>query len=77
MALLTVNDYILLEEVTDKSSQFGSKGDNKHKFKVAYGPGTLFEPGAIVYVLNTLGKINIDDQEYEVAQKDEVVAYVA
>lgn len=77
MALLTVNNYILLEEAAEPSSQFGSKGENDNKYKVAVCGDMECKPGDTIYVLNTLGKVNVDGKEYTVAQKDEVVAYVA
>lgn len=78
MSLKLKNSYLLLEPVEDVSSQFAKEASNK--FKVAFNYmnfPTGYDAGEIVYVLNTLGEMNVEGKKYTVAEASEVVAYVA
>lgn len=79
MAVVLANHHLLLQEVKDASSQFALDTPTANKYTVAYcNPEvTPVKPGQTVYLLDVLGKLEIEGTEYVVAEPEQVVAYVA
>jgi hypothetical protein len=77
VGLLLQNNYLLLEKVVDSSSPFVSEGSTSNKYKLVHWDNEAYGKGGHVYLRSTLGPIDIDGTEYELAEDTEVVAYVA
>ncbi len=76
MGLQLQNNYLLLSQVTDSSSQFVADGQNSNKYQVAFDKGD-YKAGDVVYMTGYCEKLEIDGTEYMLAKEDEVVARVA